>query len=106
MQYMTHNDLAVNINGTHLQGECCPETTFDRLFQLFGEPTTGDDYKTDWEWEIEFDNGQVATIYNWKSGPNYGFPDTTPADLTGRDWHIGGFDKVVVEMINDLIKES
>lgn len=103
--YKTHNeDQSININGTHLQGYCQEGTGYARLVELFGEPTTGDEYKVDAEWNIEFADGMVATIYNYKSGKNYcGDEGMEVKDMTGSNWHIGGNDKEVVERINDLI---
>ena len=54
------------------------------LISKLGEPTDSfDEYKTDAEWIIEFEDGNVATIYN--SG--------TPTDLTSLSpvawWRLG-----------------
>ena len=51
--------------GTSLQGEYL--TTYDDIVNTFGEPTQqGDVVKTTVEWIIKFENGSVATIYDWK----------------------------------------
>lgn len=76
-------------------------TTYSKLFEKFGEPFD-DGYKTDAEWEIEFSDGKVATIYNWKNGKNYnGSEGLDLDDIT--EWHIGGFDKSVVERIQKIL---
>ena len=88
--FETHNDTKVDIDGTHLQGHI--DTTFGALVCTFGEPTVGDEYKTDWEWEIEFSDGTVATVYNWKNGPNYSrqyHEKGLRADQI-TEWHVGG----------------
>lgn len=87
------------------------ETTFQRLVEIFGEPLNdGDGYKTDAEWVIEFEDGKIATIYNYKSGRNYlGDDGQDTKDIT--DWHIGGKHDdaehhegiTVVERIQELI---
>ena len=58
-------------------------TTYERLVQAFGEPHIHGGDKTTVEWILEFDDGTVATIYDWKE-------ETTPE--YEYDWHIGGFD--------------
>ena len=81
-------------------------TTYDKLKELFGKPTvdTGDPYeKVQCEWVIE---GKVyftdeygdkdweyvkGYIYNWKTGGS--------VPLDEYDWHIGGENYDVVEMI-------
>lgn len=80
-----------DINGTCLQGYV--ETTYARIVEVFGEPTSGGD-KTTAEWDITFDDGTVATIYDWKEY-------STPKGYY--DWHIGGHSKWAVELVTNLI---
>lgn len=75
-------------NFSSLQGYI--QTSYDDLVGCFGEPTSdGDGYKVDAHWSITFADGVVATIYNWKDGPNYCGPHGTPVQRI-TDWHIGG----------------
>ena len=68
------------------------DASFDQLVRCFGEPhDEGDGYKTDVEWLLQFEDGTVATIYNWKDGPNYLGAAGTPVDRITH-WHIGGRD--------------
>ncbi len=60
---------------------------YSELVDLFGEPAEGDGYKVDARWVIEFEDGVVCTIYNWKNGPNYG-ENRKVEDISF--WHIGG----------------
>ena len=76
----------VDINGTHRQGYI--KTSYHALVEVFGEPIQGT-YKTDWEWASRCDDGAIATIYNWKNGPNYGYSGVTPEDID--KWNVGGF---------------
>jgi hypothetical protein len=100
MTFKTHNDKQIDLNGTHLQGYVI--TTFAKLIEIFGEPMEGDGYKVDAEWGIEFDDGSVATIYNYKDGKNYcGDEGLDVKDIS--DWHIGGLDKSVVEKIKSFV---
>lgn len=43
------------------------------LVSAFGQPdpSLSDEYKTDYAWVIEFNDGIIATIYNYKNGKNY-----------------------------------
>ena len=76
---------------------------YSKLKKVFGEPGPSDGYKSDAEWEIEFEDGQVATIYNWKNGKNYkGYNGTPKTKIT--NWHIGGKSKVVLTRIEFLLK--
>ena len=88
----------VNTNGTSLQGEFC--FPYSWMVDFFGEPNgKSDGYKTDVEWAFQR-NGVVATIYNWKDGPNYTGSGRIE-DLT--EWHIGGHDKRAIELVKALI---
>ena len=70
------NDAVVN--GTSLKGHIV--TTYAELVEKFGEPNKGSD-KTTVEWRLDFEDGTVATIYDWKYGE-------TPMHKT--EWNIGG----------------
>jgi hypothetical protein len=73
----------LRINGTCLKGYLA--ATYDELVAVFGEPTCGpDDRENDkvtCEWQLLFEDGTYATIYDWKT-------DHTP--MRFYDWHIGG----------------
>lgn len=74
----TVNKRSHDINGTHLQGYI--KTTYNQLVEVFGEPQEGFDKSTA-EWSIQFSDGTIATLYDYKehSTPYYPY-----------DWHIGG----------------
>ena len=94
--FETHNDIDIEVGGTCLQGYV--DASFDTLVDTFGTPTIGDDYKTDWEWVIKFDDGTVAAVYNWKNGPNYcGEEGYSARDIN--NWHVGGFSRDAVENV-------
>lgn len=104
--YKTHNeDNTIPQGGTCLQGYCHLDTTFMDLYHLFGLPETDCCDKVDAQWRILFkDNATVATIYNYKSGKNYlGEEGCDVQDLTGDDWHIGGYDPDAATKVNQLI---
>ena len=80
-----------NRNGTSLKGYVT--ATYAELVATFGEPEAGGD-KTTAEWALEFEDGTVATIYDWKTYE-------TPLDTYA--WHIGGRDYMAVERIYEAM---
>lgn len=86
---------AKSINGTSLQGYI--RASFRNLVHVFGRPQVGPhDYDADKItccWELEFEDGVIATIYDWKTGE-------TP--LTEYDWHVGGRSTAAVDRVNQL----
>lgn len=103
MDYRTHNEEYVDINGTHLQGYV--HVSYQKLRKLFGTPTKGDEYKTDVEWMVEFADGTVTTIYNWKNGPAYCGPEGIPVEQN-TTWNVGGHSKVALWHLMDLIETT
>lgn len=101
MNYVVGED--VNVNGTHLQGYI--EASYDRLVELFGEPTYTCDSlceKVNVEWNIEFGTGTVATIYNWKDFDG-GFLCTQENSWK---WHVGGFNKFAQWQIEEVLNNA
>ena len=107
VQYITHNeDDSINTNMTCLRGHI--NTSYANLVDAFGEPLKEgfDDYKSDAEWVVQFEDGLVATIYNYKNGINYcGSEHGTPTQYI-KEWNIGGHDVAVVAHIKDALKET
>jgi len=86
-------------SGTHLQGEI---TASRRLIEsVFGVPTFVDgpsEDKVSTEWVIRFDDGLVATIYDWKR-----YEQGAPGMDEVYAWHIGGSLVDVVERVHEVI---
>ena len=100
MKFTTHNQKEIYVNGTCLQGSI--KADYHNLEKLFGEPTIGDGYKTDAEWEIEFEDGIVATIYNWKNGKNYNGENGIPiTEIT--NWNVGGREQKAVDNLISIL---
>ena len=60
--------------------------------------------KVDVEWNIMFNDGVVATIYNWKNGPaSMGTNGTNPVDI--KTWHIGGKTISAVYDIEEMLQK-
>ena len=81
-------------NGTSLQGYIT--ATYDQLVERFGQPESGGD-KTTVEWMLQFEDGTVATIYDWKV-------DETPTYMY--NWHIGGKNKTAVIRVTSTFKQG
>jgi hypothetical protein len=99
---MKVNQSDINVSGTYLLGYI--NCTYDDIVETLGYPLEDgfDDYKSDAEWHIEFDDGLVATIYNYKNGKNYlGEHGYNVCDIP--QWNIGGNSLRVVQMVLDLI---
>lgn len=98
MKYTTHNqnDL-ISANGTSLQDAFTPH--YSELVAAFGEPLRWNDENSDGkvqaEWIIQFEDGKIGTVYDWKE---YG----TPVELV-RDWHIGGKDQETAARIRAIV---
>ena len=96
--FIVSND--VDCDGTSLQGYI--EIDFKTLVEVLGKPpSAGDEYKIDAEWPIKFDDGTVATIYNWKDGINYNGTRGIPIEDI-HNWHIGGKSRVAVDKVKEL----
>ena len=94
MQYFTHNEKEFEVNCTSLMGYV--DVPYDRLEAYFGKPMDMcGDGKVQAEWLVEFEDGKVATIYDWKQY-------STPYQEV-RDWHIGGYDSEVVGRIQSIL---
>ena len=90
----------VNIYGTSLRGHF--SMPYAKLVELIGEPNAASDgYKTDVEWAFERD-GVVATIYNWKNGPNY----TGGGSIEDIDeWNVGGLSSDAMDVVSTLLMQ-
>lgn len=83
-----------DVNGTSLQGYM--PAYLHQLIEVFGEPEGGGD-KTTVEWCLEFEDGTVATIYDWKEYE-------TPTGLY--HWHIGGRNQKAVDRVTRAFKQG
>lgn len=85
------------MSGTWLQGQI--ETTYDELTAVFGarETTYDGDGKVRAEWILQFADGTVARIYDWKS--------RTPLGQV-TDWHVGGHSARAVELVKETLVQE
>lgn len=90
MKYTVTNNYR-DSNMTSLQGYVL--TTYDKLVAVFGKPMGPGD-KTTAEWILKFDDGTVATIYDWKEY------DTPQGEYS---WHVGGNKRTAVAKVQDAL---
>lgn len=92
----------ISLGGTFLQGYV--QASYEKLVSIFGEPQNeGDGYKVDCEWAIEFDDGTIASIYNWKNGKNYcGSLGLEIEKIT--NWNVGGRNPKALELVEKTLK--
>ena len=83
-----------NASGTCLQGYI--RAYYHQLVEVFGEPDLTNGDKVTAEWCLDFEDGTVATIYDWKEYE-------TPMGLY--QWHIGGNSQEAVDRVTDTFTE-
>ena len=76
-------------SGTSLRGYVT--TTYATIVEKLGEPDTDGD---NCEWILKFEDGSVATIYDWKTRQ-------TPKDEY--EWHIGGNHVGCAELVSVVL---
>jgi hypothetical protein len=103
VKFYTHNDKEIGGVGTSLIGYI--DISYAELKKTLGQPTDSDGYKSDAEWELEFEDGSVATIYNWKDGKNYNGSHGTPKTQI-RDWHVGGASLNTIRKLKSLFPKA
>ena len=77
-------------------------TTIHTLLKLLGQPTIVDNTgldKTNYEWEMETDNGDVFTVYDWKE-----YKILHEHEII--DFHIGGMSKAITEQAKNEIYDA
>lgn len=74
------------------------DVSYHDLERVFGPPHVDGswDGKTKAEWDVKFEDGTVAAIYDYRS------PDDP---VENREWHVGGFSVEAVCRVTDLLSE-
>ena len=77
------------------------EATYHDIVAIFGEPSSGDNYKTEAQWRVLMPENQAVTIYNYKTSKscNPQNPDINEVTL----WHIGGKNRQLVDNVIALM---
>lgn len=102
MNFKTHNDGIDSPFGTSLIGYVVAD--YFKLKDMFGKPMgKSADNKSDAEWNILFDDGTVATIYNYKDGVAYRGRNSGTPKTKIRNWHVGGNSERAIELVKKLL---
>lgn len=96
MNFRTHLNGPVNTNCTSMQGTI--QSTLLQLTKAFGAPRAGVDGGF-YEWDILFDDGQVATIYDWSR-------KVQPEPTELMSWHIGGLDQRASVTVHEAYRHA
>ena len=99
MEFYASHDI--NASGTSLQGYIT--TTQSDLIEVFGEPIRFEENtdKVTLEWIVQFDNGEIATIYDWKR-----YEDGTPGMYEICEYHIGGNSRDVLTLVKESLNDK
>lgn len=90
----TVNSNTTSACGTSLKGQVY--TTYDKLVSALGKPKGGSaDGKTTCEWIVEFEDGSVVTIHDWKTS-------NTPKDL--HNWHVGARSHAALDYLEEVLE--
>ena len=83
-------------NGTSGQGSVT--ATLRTLLKIFGQPNGQPSDKTTVEWVLQFENGTIATVYDWKR-----YELGTPEMDEHTDWEVGGHDHDAYEQVRRAV---
>lgn len=96
------HDININTDGTFQQDKI--NISYSKLVDIFGEPHHEiDELRIDRKWLLQFGDGTVATIYNWKNGANWQGDDRILTDNIA-DWCIGGRTQHAVNLVKQAIE--
>jgi hypothetical protein len=91
MNFRTNAKVSANVDGTCLQGSI--QASKDELVKTFGPAAISIEPRVNDIWTIQFGDGTIAVIYDWKSEPR---PDAEPYN-----WRIGGFAPIAVSRVHE-----
>jgi len=101
MDFITSQQQPIETAGSH--GIGVVEASYNMIKTAFGNPCGSDDYKVQVEWAIQFEDGTIATIYDWKQGDLYNGEGNGTHFSKVEEWHIGGFnDKAELRVLEVL----
>lgn len=102
MDFITSQQQPIETAGSHLIGVVV--ASYDMIKTAFGDPCGAfDDYKSQVEWSIEFEDGTIATIYDWKEGDCYHGEGQGKHFSKVTEWHIGGFNQKAEDRVLEVL---
>ena len=92
---MSYRRATVNeTDGSSLQGTV--RATYSELVHLFGEPEIAPTAEVLVLWDIQFDDGTIATVYLWKE-------PSVPAGM--HEWNVGGHSPQAVQRVREALRD-
>jgi hypothetical protein len=91
---------AQTATGTGYQGRLA--IPFTRIVEVFGEPDESPSFKSAFEWVIQFADGTVACIYDYRASSRCNTNNPTPDQMRANDfcdWHVGGRGPRAMELL-------
>ena len=101
MDFITSQQQPIETAGSHGIGVF--EASYDTIKTAFGNACGGDGYKTQVEWSIQFEDGTIATIYDWKEGDQYNGEGQGTHFSKVTEWHIGGFNQMAEDRVLEVL---
>lgn len=96
--FRTHVAGPIDIQGTSMQGSI--QATMKELTRAFGNPQASAHSRSTTCWDILFEDGTVATIYDWGKDEWSGAPRPDSVVF----WHIGGKDRRAVYLVHQQFR--
>ena len=97
-----------NAIGTHLQGHIT--AVYSDLEEILGQPEECDGYKVSGQWTLTDSDGNVVTLYDWKSTELY--DDSLPSvkqfrrNSDEQEFNIGGRDFMAAENFRETLETA
>ena len=80
--------------------------SYEKLCTIFGDPKDGLDYKSDYEWTLNMDNGDHINIYDWKIGKKYLGEESGLDKEDINIWNIGSNNSNLFSFLTKLINSE
>ena len=102
MKFFTSQQQPVKpLQGSHLIGVF--GASYDTIKAAFGDPQEGEDDKIQVVWYIQFEDGTIASIYDWKQGASYRGEGCGIHFSDVDEWHVGGIDEKAMLRVSEVI---
>jgi hypothetical protein len=95
MNFQTHNDIEICADNCSLMGTMQAQRR--HLEAVFGPPLPIWSDRVTTEWVIRFEDGKIATIYDWKR-------QIPPGAQEVYNWRIGGRDILTVTRVHEAFR--
>lgn len=94
----------LNVGNIHATFLGIVTASYKELVEAFGQPKSGDKYKTEAEWDVELIPGHFVTIYNYKNSRSYNSKNPTIKRV--REWSVNGTDSDAIEWVKGMLGQD